>query len=250
MPSEFEKGIQREKESLEKQHTEAKQDLTRAQQELQQAAATQHREIAEMRKELEKMRLESASSSKRAESLQERVHELEAAVPAHENARLVSQLQRTQAELIKELTELQSAGGLEPLRARGRTPGSKPATAGRAGAPGGEDMLMIDDGLDKLRVTEATRENEALKQHVAALEEQLGTFGSLDDVRLLRFQVNELEASQIKLEKERSELKRRTAFAEEQLKEVQAYVDANLGRYQREIVKLRQILAKAGVPYS
>ena len=51
--------------------------------------------------------------------------------------------------------------------------------------------------------------------------------------------MRELEAYQAQLERERSELKRRALNAEEQLVAMQSYVDENLGKYQREIVRLR-----------
>ena len=175
------------------------------------------------------------SSGARSHKLQARVIELEAAVPAQENARLVAQLRKTQAELIEQLTALQSEGGLEPLRA----PSSAPAPAAE------RSSLVADEGLDRLRITEAQRENDTLKAQVQELEEQLASFGSIGDVRFLKVQVKELEGYQLQLERERSELKRRAAFAEEQLKEYERKVESNLARYQKEIIKLRQQLTQA-----
>ena len=175
------------------------------------------------------------SSGTRSQKLQERVIELEAAVQAQENARLVAQLRKTQAELIDQLTALQSEGGLEPLKA---PPSAPTPTAERS-------SFVADEGLDRLRISEAQKENDALKAQVQELEEQLASFGSIGDVRLLRVQVKELEGYQLQLERERSELKRWAAFAEEQLKQYEHKVENNLGRYQQEIIKLRQQLKQA-----
>ena len=56
---------------------------------------------------------------------------------------------------------------------------------------------------------------------------------------MLKLQLRELEAYQAQLERERSELTRRATYAEEQLKAMQQYVDTHLGKYQKEIMRLR-----------
>ena len=63
--------------------------------------------------------------------------------------------------------------------------------------------------------------------------------GGSSKVMLYRIQIRELESQLGQLESERSALARRATFAEEQLSAMQAYVDDNLGKYQREIVRLR-----------
>ena len=54
----------------------------------------------------------------------------------------------------------------------------------------------------------------------------------------MRVQISELEAHQAQLERERSQLMRRTASAEAQLQEMQEFVDTNLAKYQAEILRL------------
>ena len=58
LPSELEKAIMREKETVEMQYAQAKTDLQLAQSELQQASATQHREVAATKVELQRVRAE------------------------------------------------------------------------------------------------------------------------------------------------------------------------------------------------
>jgi predicted RNase H-like nuclease (RuvC/YqgF family) len=153
-------------------------------------------------------------------------------VPAATNEQLVARLRATQADLIAQLKALQEEGGfdLTPL----------PTLAARNDDSSSD---VVDDGLSRLKASEKESENEQLRAQIGALEEQLAAFGAdPGDVKLLRLQVKELEGYQGQLEAERSQLKRRAAYAEEQLKEVQRYLDSTLGKYQREILKLRQEL--------
>ena len=60
----------------------------------------------------------------------------------------------------------------------------------------------------------------------------------------LQLQVRELVASQALLERERSQLLQRAAHSEEQLAEMQKYLSTNIGRYQKEILRLRDQLGK------
>ena len=58
----------------------------------------------------------------------------------------------------------------------------------------------------------------------------------------LEMQVRELTSTQGQLERERSVLKRRCVDAEEQLAAIQGYLGTHIGRYQKEILRLRERL--------
>ena len=60
-----------------------------------------------------------------------------------------------------------------------------------------------------------------------------------ESVRVLRIQIRELETYQAQLERERSEYSSKARNLEAQLEAMQQYVNENLGRYQREILRLR-----------
>ena len=67
--------------------------------------------------------------------------------------------------------------------------------------------------------------------------------GAAPDAGALRFQVRELESTLAQLEAERSALKMRSTSAEEQLSLLQGAMAANILRYQKEILRLRGVLA-------
>lgn len=48
--------------------------------------------------------------------------------------------------------------------------------------------------------------------------------------------------TQVELERERAQLLVRATMAEEQLSELQEYVDQHLGRYKQEILRLRKLM--------
>ena len=185
--------------------------------------------------------------AERAARLDRRVVELDAAVPAAKNAELVAQLRRTQVELIEQLTALKGEGGLDPLQ-----PPQLPASVDEAAA-GEEPAGLIE--LAKRENEELRFQLEKLNKKLKKLQEEGVKSGSRPpsaerpssglprDVQMLRLQIKELESYQSQLERERSELKRRAMMAEEQLKQMQQYVDANLGKYQAEIVRLKEQLA-------
>ena len=66
------------------------------------------------------------------------------------------------------------------------------------------------------------------------------------ELRELRWKARELVESQASLERERSELKRRAMAAEEQLAEMQRFLPQHIGKYQKEIVRLRESLKARG----
>lgn len=237
VPSELEKALSREKDAIENQLTAVRADLEVAQQSLQQAQVANQREVGALEKQLGRVREQVSDLRSTEERLQSRVDELEVAVPATKNAELVNQLRRTQAELIAQLTELKSEGGLDPLPSGPALSTSSSAAA--LAAPGSLVAL-------------AQAEKEELQKQIAQLEQQLeeakkgssrpssaGGSGS-KDVKYLSLQVRELEAELGRLERERSVLTRRATYAEEQLSAMQTYVDTYMGKYQTEIMRLKQ----------
>ena len=257
VPSELEKALQREKETLEVQFEQCKTELNVAQKALQQASATQHRELGSMEAELRRLRGEAASSEQRADGLHRRVLELEEAVPAAKNEELVAKLRRTQEELLMQLNALQSQGVLDPLPASALEPAGalhpppRPPSSSVASRERSKPGSRGSSASERLVVDERTkRENEQLRAQIAQLEQQLtsvgGGGGGGGDSKLFKLQIRELESYQSQLERERSELARKAATAEAQLKAMQEYVDTNLGRYQKEIVRLRQLLDGSG----
>ena len=271
VPSELEKALQKEKDTLAMQYEHCQMERNVAQRALHEASATQHRELASLVAELSSFRHQAAIHEERAERLQQRVLDLEEAVPAAKNDELVARLRKTQEELIYALRQLQAEGALDPLPASALEPmkqysppppprppskglrshGSH-GSHGGSGGSGGSERLVVDE--------RTKRENEQLREQIANLEAQLdlagagagraavdaGGGGASADVRMLRLQVSELEGYQVKLERERSELARRAAAAEAQLASMQQYIELNLAKYQHEIRRLRQQIAEGG----
>ena len=237
VPSELEKALSREKDAIENQLTAARTDLLGAQQMLQQTLAAKHREATALEKELCRVRELASEEAGRAERLHRRVDELEAAVPAARNAELVVELRRTQEELIQQLTALKGEGGLDPL------PASQQQLDVAAPAGLEADAVHLNDAAhgesDDLRAQIRVLERQLDEQRVPSMDCAGGSVEG-SDARHLRIQIRELEAYQAQLERERSEYARRAAYAEEQLNAMQAYVDENLGKYQREILRLQR----------
>lgn len=131
--------------------------------------------------------------------------------------RSVASLKETQGELIEEL---------EKLRA-------------------GDDRA---EAAERAQLPQLRLENENLQQQLSELAGQLavGGGGATTTPKLLglQVQVRELTSAQSLLERERSQLVQRAAHAEAQLTEMQKYLSSNLGRYQKEIMRLRDQLGK------
>jgi len=131
--------------------------------------------------------------------------------------RSVASLKETQGELIEEL---------EKLRA-------------------GDDRA---EAAERAQLPQLRLENENLQQQLSELAGQLavGGGGATTTPKLLglQVQVRELTSAQALLERERSQLVQRAAHAEAQLTEMQKYLSSNLGRYQKEIMRLRDQLGK------
>jgi len=66
-------------------------------------------------------------------------------------------------------------------------------------------------------------------------------------LRELKWKVAEHTQSEAALERERTEMKRRAYAAEDQLEELQRYLSTNIARYQKEILRLREMLKAKGV---
>ena len=109
---------------------------------------------------------------------------------------------------------------------------------------------LARQGEQQAQSTTETRalraENERLKLALARSDAAAGgdaaeRVGSGGETAALRFQVRELESSMAQLEAERCALKMRSTSAEEQLSEMQGAMASNILRYQKEILRLRQL---------
>ena len=113
-----------------------------------------------------------------------------------------------------------------------------------------------EEAAERAQAQRLLEENEKLQQQLAELAAQLASAGSGGGggggggaavgpkLLNLQLQVRELVASQALLERERSQLVQRAAHSEEQLAEMQKYLSTNIGRYQKEILRLRDQLGK------
>ena len=112
-----------------------------------------------------------------------------------------------------------------------------------------------EEAAERAQAQRLREENEKLQQQLAELAAQLASAGSGGggggggaavgpNLLNLQLQVRELVASQALLERERSQLVQRAAHSEEQLAEMQKYLSTNIGRYQKEILRLRDQLGK------
>ena len=109
-----------------------------------------------------------------------------------------------------------------------------------------------EEAAERAQAQRLREENEKLQQQLAELAAQLASAGSGGGggggaavgpkLLNLQLQVRELVASQALLERERSQLVQRAAHSEEQLAEMQKYLSTNIGRYQKEILRLREKL--------
>ena len=112
-----------------------------------------------------------------------------------------------------------------------------------------------EEAAERAQAQRLREENEKLQQQLAELAAQLASAGSGGGgggggaavgpkLLNLQLQVRELVASQALLERERSQLVQRATHSEEQLAEIQKYLSTNIGRYQKEILRLRDQLGK------
>ncbi|XP_077305691.1 coiled-coil domain-containing protein 78 [Lithobates pipiens] len=91
---------------------------------------------------------------------------------------------------------------------------------------------MIQDLKEKRRINENTASNQKLQGQM-----------SEENWAEIRKQLREFtHNTQEDLERERSQLLSRALVAEEQVTELQEYVDKHLGRYKQEIIRLRKLL--------
>ncbi|XP_075422383.1 coiled-coil domain-containing protein 78 [Ascaphus truei] len=101
---------------------------------------------------------------------------------------------------------------------------------------------------DKARLETQVQELQEKKRwgdHTGAVNQQGGVRGKLNEENWaeIRKQLREFtHNTQEELEKERGQLLSRAVIAEEQVEELQEYVDKHLGRYKQEIMRLRKLL--------
>ncbi|XP_068099682.1 coiled-coil domain-containing protein 78 [Hyperolius riggenbachi] len=104
-----------------------------------------------------------------------------------------------------------------------------------------EDKARLETQLQDLKEKKHLQENRISNQnsgHGQLNEEQWGE---------IRKQLREFtHNTQEELERERSQLMSRAVVAEEQVVELQEYVDKHLGRYKQEIMRLRKLLGNEG----
>ena len=158
----------------------------------------------------------------RAESLQHRVAELEVGQVADRNSKIMDELRQSHDELTEQLQQLKLTGVTQ--------------AEGSMVAENEADTAALHSKVALLEAQLASAKEEAL----------LPQLGASPDARTLQLQVRELTRVQGDLERERSELARRAAYAEAQLAEIQQYLGTNIGRYQKEILRLRQSLERVG----
>jgi len=228
VPSESEKGMAQEKAALQARLERLEGELEEAEARWREALVDQHKgSVAEAAAEevgrAEELRV---AADARAEQLQARVAELEAGREAESNSKLVEELRGSQESLLAQI---------EQLRENGDNPHGDATAKSKAEA--------------EAEVQALRHQVEELENKLAAADEraQLPLLGGSYDAQKLQLQVRELTRVQGELERERTELARRAAYAEAQLAEMQQYLGTNIGKYQKEILRLRQSLERASV---
>ncbi|XP_063791524.1 coiled-coil domain-containing protein 78 isoform X2 [Pseudophryne corroboree] len=105
-----------------------------------------------------------------------------------------------------------------------------------------EDKALLETQIQDLKEKRRLHENTASNK-------QAGQYGQLNEESWaqIRKELREFtHNTQEDLEKERSQLLSRAVVAEEQVAELQEYVDKHLGRYKQEIMRLRKLLGNEG----
>ncbi|XP_053550303.1 coiled-coil domain-containing protein 78 [Bombina bombina] len=106
-----------------------------------------------------------------------------------------------------------------------------------------EDKAQLEAKLSELKEKNRKNDYAAMSNQNVGQNKQLNE----DTWTEIRKQLREFtHNTQEDLEKERSQLLSRAMVAEEQVAELQEYVDKHLGRYKQEIVRLRKILGNEG----
>ncbi|CAH2307817.1 coiled-coil domain-containing 78 [Pelobates cultripes] len=102
-----------------------------------------------------------------------------------------------------------------------------------------EDKARLEAKIQELKEKKSLNESTLTSKHPGQLNEE-----SWAEIRkqLREFTHN----TQEDLERERSQLLSRAVVAEEQVAELQEYVDKHLGRYKQEIMRLRKLLGNEG----
>ncbi|KAM8961893.1 coiled-coil domain-containing protein 78 isoform 2-T2 [Pelodytes ibericus] len=106
-----------------------------------------------------------------------------------------------------------------------------------------EDKARLETQIQELK------EKQRFSDNITSSKQQIGHQGQLNEESWaeIRKQLREFtNNTQEDLEKERSQLLSRAVVAEEQVAELQEYVDKHLGRYKQEIMRLRKLLGNEG----
>lgn len=249
LPSELEKSLAREKETLELQLTRSRAELCESQMALQQAMSGLHRDQASAERDLAVIRQRAAAETLRADDLAERLELLESAVSSKDNDKLLRQLRRSQDDLVEQLAVLQreaSAGDLSV------------STISRGQNAPVPHLCSKDDRCstqNDARVLQLKADKEALREELKnfhnthrELQSRLCETDARPkaancpvdtDAQAYALKVHELTKQLQALERERSELQRRAFAAEEQRDTIQAYVDAHMWKMQKELIELK-----------
>lgn len=240
--TELEKMLAREKEAAalqvekaQKQATEAQaalikqaretQDMLKRQQaSIQEAVQSREQEAAEHEAKMKAAEEATKASSARIAELEARVTEL--------TEQLVETNQYDEKKMLKELVESNGTDELEL-----------------------ESYKKAVKKLEEEKAALAARLEEADTMAAPPFATKPGEYEAViaernAQLRELKWKVAEHTQSEAALERERTEMKRRAFAAEDQLAELQRYLSVNIARYQKEILRLREMLKAKGVSAS
>ena len=257
VPSEAEKGLMREREQLKMQLARAHAATDEQQQRVQHEQERQQRESLRGSRAEEKLKEQLEAAQVREGELNHRIRALEEGGNAKKE---VEALKATQEDLLKQLADLKGAGDWDYEREKLKVPelekqkmaleqevgqlkdqlAKAKEGGGGGGGGGGADSPSSKDGRPPpINLATGGTPRGAMSQMgpVAPSEQHLQP-----KIIGLEMQVRELTSTQGQLERERSVLKRRCVDAEEQLAAIQGYLGTHIGRYQKEILRLRERL--------
>ena len=224
---------------------------------LQHEQERQQRESLRGSRAEEKLKEQLEAAQVREGELNHRIRALEEGGNAKKE---VEALKATQEDLLKQLADLKGAGDWDYEREKLKVPelekqkmaleqevgqlkdqlAKAKEGGGGGGGGGGADSPSSKDGRPPpINLATGGTPRGAMSQMgpVAPSEQHLQP-----KIIGLEMQVRELTSTQGQLERERSVLKRRCVDAEEQLAAIQGYLGTHIGRYQKEILRLRERL--------
>lgn len=211
LPSEAEKLLLREKAELQALCERREMEVDQAEARYREAVLSSHPAASE--EQIKRTEQMARESDERAQRLQERVAELEGGVEREEESRaLVEELRASQEALLAQIEQLRQGG----------------------------DMGRVAESAGEVKALRMRLESTEAKLSVAEERIHLPVLGGSFDAQRLQLHVRELTRVQGELERERTELTRRAVHAEAQLAEMQQYLTSNIGRYQKEILRLRR----------